>query len=45
MLSSALNISVNNDQDLAVIREDCFEAAIHCCEIAVRDLANIVEPN
>lgn len=43
MLSSALNISVNNDRDLAVIREDCLDAAIHCCEVAVRDLTNIGE--
>ncbi|KAF3393738.1 hypothetical protein F1880_004752 [Penicillium rolfsii] len=43
-LSSALNISASNDRDLNVVRKDCFDAAIHCCEIAVRDLSNIGEP-
>lgn len=43
-LSSALNISVSNDRDLDVIREDCFDAAIHCCEVAVRDLPIVGEP-
>jgi hypothetical protein len=43
-LSSALNISANNDRDLDVIREDCFDAAIHCCEVAVRDLPVVGEP-
>ncbi|GLI75631.1 hypothetical protein PoHVEF18_003893 [Penicillium ochrochloron] len=43
-LSSALNISANNDRDLDVVREDCFDAAIHCCEIAVRDISIVGEP-
>ncbi|CEJ53813.1 hypothetical protein PMG11_00154 [Penicillium brasilianum] len=43
-LSSALNISANNDRELDAIREDCFDAAIHCCEVAVRDLPVIGEP-
>lgn len=43
-LSSALNISANNDRDLDVVREDCFDAAIHCCEVAVRDLPVVGEP-
>ncbi|KAJ5699102.1 hypothetical protein N7462_001107 [Penicillium macrosclerotiorum] len=43
-LSSALNVAVKSDHDLDVIREDCFDAAIHCCEIAVRDLESVGEP-
>jgi hypothetical protein len=43
-LSSALNISAENDRDLDVVREDCFDAAIHCCEVAVRDLPTVGEP-
>lgn len=44
ILSSALNASLNGGRDLDIIREDCFEAAVHCCEIAVRDLQSIGEP-
>lgn len=38
--------SKNRDatQDLNAIREDCFEAAVKVCEIAVRDLQTIGEP-
>lgn len=43
-LSFALHASINGDRDLDAIREDCFEAAIHCCEVAVRDLQAIGEP-
>lgn len=42
-LSFAL-YSVNSNRDLSAIREDCFEAAVHCCEVAVRDLQKIGEP-
>ena len=42
-LSLALHAS-NGNRDLSAIREDCFEAAVHCCEVAVRDLQTIGEP-
>ncbi|KAJ5090928.1 transcriptional regulator family: Fungal Specific TF [Penicillium argentinense] len=44
ILSTALNASMNMGQNLEAIREDCFEAAIHCSEIAVHDLQSIGEP-
>lgn len=44
ILSFALYASVNGNRDLSAIREDCFEAAVHCCEVAVRDLQEIGEP-
>lgn len=43
-LCFALYISRNTEQDLDGIREDCFEAAVSCCEVAVRDLQTIGEP-
>ncbi|KAL4892013.1 hypothetical protein BDV59DRAFT_202914 [Aspergillus ambiguus] len=43
-LSFALHISINGNRDLDAIREDCFEAAVQCCEVAVRDLQTIGEP-
>ncbi|KAE8380413.1 hypothetical protein BDV26DRAFT_279490 [Aspergillus bertholletiae] len=43
-LSFALQASILNKHDLNVIREDCFKAAVHCCEIAVRDLQRNGEP-
>lgn len=43
-LSFALRQSINRDQHLDAIETDCFEAAIHACEIAVRDLDTIGEP-
>jgi hypothetical protein len=30
--------------DAEVTRRDCFEAAVHCCEMAVRDMCEIGEP-
>ena len=44
IFSFALYASVNGNSDLSAIREDCFEAALHCCEVAVRDLQEIGEP-
>lgn len=43
-LSFALHGSMNGDHYLDTIREDCFEAAVNCCELAVRDLQAIGEP-
>lgn len=43
-LSFALHGSINGDHYLDTIREDCFEAAVNCCELAVRDLQAIGEP-
>ncbi|KAF9894797.1 hypothetical protein FE257_004418 [Aspergillus nanangensis] len=43
-LSFALHVSINGNRDLDAIREDCFEAAVQCCEVAVRDLQTIGEP-
>lgn len=43
-LSFALHSSINKDRDLDAIRADCFEAAVHSCELAVRDLQTIGEP-
>ncbi|KAJ5697072.1 hypothetical protein N7536_007484 [Penicillium majusculum] len=43
-LSFALHSSINRDRDLDAIRTDCFEAAVHSCELAVRDLQTIGEP-
>ncbi|KIX04597.1 uncharacterized protein Z518_05467 [Rhinocladiella mackenziei CBS 650.93] len=44
-LSFALHGHNNNTaQDVAAIKEDCFEAAVNCCEIAVHDLQEIGEP-
>lgn len=43
-LSLALSGSVAREQDLYVIRQDCFESAVNCCEAAVRDLQAVGEP-
>ncbi|KAK6837200.1 hypothetical protein RU639_001364 [Aspergillus parasiticus] len=43
-LSFALQASISNNHDLDAIREDCFQAAVHCCEVAVLDLQRIGEP-
>lgn len=43
-LSFALQASISNNRDLNAIRDDCFQAAVHCCEVAVRDLQQIGEP-
>jgi hypothetical protein len=43
-LSFALCGPINLHVDANVIKEDCFEAAVHCCEVAVRDLQEIGEP-
>ena len=43
-LSFALQASISNSHDLNAIREDCFLAAVQCCEIAVRDLEQVGEP-
>lgn len=43
-LSLALSDSISRAQDLDAIRQDCFDSAIRCCEIAVRDLDAIGEP-
>ncbi|RAQ40893.1 hypothetical protein AFGD_007170 [Aspergillus flavus] len=44
ILSFALQASISNNRDLNAIRDDCFQAAVHCCEVAVRDLQQIGEP-
>ncbi|KAE8141844.1 hypothetical protein BDV38DRAFT_268136 [Aspergillus pseudotamarii] len=43
-LSFALQAAIGNNHDLNAIREDCFQAAVHCCEVAVRDLERVGEP-
>lgn len=43
-LSFALHGSIHGDDDSDAIAEDCFNAAVNCCEIAVRDLQEIGEP-
>lgn len=42
-ISFALHDSLNIDQDNDAIKEDCFNAAVNCCEVAVRDLEDIGE--
>jgi hypothetical protein len=44
ILSFALHGSINGHEDGDAIREDCFNAAVNCCEIAVQDLQEIGEP-
>ncbi|KAK5236752.1 hypothetical protein LTR47_001930 [Exophiala xenobiotica] len=36
--------SGGTQEDADAIKEDCFEAAVNCCEIAVQDLQEIGEP-
>jgi hypothetical protein len=43
-LSFALHSSINGGRDLDEIHQDCFEAAVSCCEVAVRDLQAVGEP-
>jgi hypothetical protein len=43
-LSIALHGAMSVSQEGSLIREDCFEAAVNCCEIAVRDLKEIGAP-
>ncbi|KAH8650657.1 hypothetical protein BGZ60DRAFT_498478 [Tricladium varicosporioides] len=43
-LSFALHGSLNTYQSAHAIKEDCFNASINCCEVAIRDLLKIGEP-
>ena len=43
-LSFALHGYSNGTQNVGAIKEDCFEAAVNCCETAVQDLHDIGEP-
>ncbi|KAH8888916.1 hypothetical protein GQ53DRAFT_723695 [Thozetella sp. PMI_491] len=43
-LSFALQGSTNGGPDTAAMMEDCFDAAVECCEAAVRDLQEFGEP-
>lgn len=43
-LSFAVYGPANGGPDADAINEDCFEAAVACCEIAVRDLQQVGEP-
>ncbi|KAF2094967.1 hypothetical protein NA57DRAFT_45781 [Rhizodiscina lignyota] len=43
-LSFALHGPTSGREDSYAIKEDCFEAAVSCCEIAVRDLQQVGEP-
>ncbi|RFU26076.1 hypothetical protein B7463_g10260, partial [Scytalidium lignicola] len=43
-LSFALHDSNVFKVDAQAIKKDCFEAAVECCEVAVRDLQDIGEP-
>lgn len=43
-LSFALHASLSAGRQVDAIREDCFNAALHSCEVAVRDLEAIGEP-
>lgn len=42
-LTFALYGSSNRDEDAEAIKEDCFNAAVNCCEDAVQDLLGIGE--
>ena len=44
ILCFALHRSISRDKRSDAIREDCFNAAVNCCEFAVRDLQDIGEP-
>ncbi|XHG09906.1 hypothetical protein AWENTII_012942 [Aspergillus wentii] len=41
-LSFALHGSLDGDSE--AIREDCFDSAVHCCEVTVQDLQQVGEP-
>lgn len=43
-LSHALRWCTPGRQDADSTQEDCFESAVNCCEIAVRDLQEIGQP-
>lgn len=43
-LSFALHGHTSGTQNDSAIKEDCFKAAVNCCEIAVQDLQEIGEP-
>lgn len=45
-LSFALSGPSTNGQDDSAngTKDDCFEAAVHCCEVTIRDLREIGEP-
>ncbi|KAE8421024.1 hypothetical protein BDV36DRAFT_281017 [Aspergillus pseudocaelatus] len=43
-LSFALQASISNNHDPNAIRQDCFQAAVHCCEVAVSNLEQVGEP-
>lgn len=43
-LSFALHDPSNNAQDSDATKDDCFEAAVNCCEVTIRDLREIGEP-
>ncbi|KAH8821906.1 hypothetical protein F5884DRAFT_105616 [Xylogone sp. PMI_703] len=43
-LSFALHDSNICNVDVRAMRKDCFEAAVECCEVAVRDLQDIGDP-
>lgn len=43
-LSFALHDSSNTSQDATAMKEDCFEAAVNCCEVTVKDLREIGRP-
>lgn len=43
-LSFALHDPSNNAQDADATKDDCFEAAVNCCEVTIRDLREIGEP-
>ncbi|KAJ5919291.1 hypothetical protein N7466_010234 [Penicillium verhagenii] len=43
-LSIALHTTKEDNGNMAGIRNDCFEAAINACEVAVHDLETIGEP-
>lgn len=44
-LHGLLNGNSHDGDDLAAvaIKQDCFEAAVNCCEVAVRDLQELGE--
>ena len=43
-LSFALNDPSNSALETDATKDDCFEAAVHCCEVTIRDLRDIGEP-
>ncbi|RAL16777.1 fungal specific transcription factor domain-containing protein [Aspergillus homomorphus CBS 101889] len=44
ILSFALQASQSGNRHIETIRQDCLQAAIHTCEVAVRDLRMVGEP-